>query len=137
MGKILVTRKQEWNNRLRQIGIYVDGQKVGTIANGETKTFDVPDGSHSIRAKIDWCGSREIEFSVSGDQKKYFALQGFKYGNIIFPLTLAIVVLNIVLRKLYNINYISWLIIIPFVIVIYYLTIGRNDYLRLEETDTW
>jgi len=137
MGKIVVSRKQEWNNRLRQIGIYVDGQKLGTIGNGEVKTFDIPDGNHSIKAKIDWCGSREIEFLISAEEKKYFRLSGFKYSNIIMPIALVLVILSIFLRRLYHFDHTIWLILPIFLILLYYLTIARNDYLTLKQTESW
>ena len=137
MGKLIISRKLEWNNKLRQIGIYMDGQKIGTIGNGEIKTFDVPDGNHSIKAKIDWCGSRESAFSISGEEKKYFKLSGFKYSNIIMPMALVIVILSLLLRKLFHIDYAAWLILPVFLMLLYYLTFGRNDYLTLKQTESW
>jgi len=137
MGKIVVSRRQEWNNKLRHIALYLDGQKIGTIGNGEVKTFDVPDGDHSIKAKIDWCGSRQIDFSVSGEEKKYFRLSGFKYSNIIMPAALVLVILSLVLRRIFHIGFAAWFILPVFLILLYYLTIGRNDYLILKETENW
>jgi len=137
MGKIIISRKQEWNNKFRQIGIYIDGQQIGTVGNGEVKTFEIPDGNHSIKAKIDWCGSRELEFSVQGDEKKYFKLSGFKYSNIIMPAAIVIVILSLVLRKMFRIEYAAWLILPVFLVLFYYLTFGRNDYLTLKQTETW
>lgn len=137
MGKIIITRNQEWNNKLRQIGIYVDGIKIGTIGNGEVKTFEIPEGNHSLKAKIDWCGSREIDFSVAGEEKKYFKLSGFKYSKIIMPLAIALFILSFVLRKLFHIDYAAWLILPIFLLLFYYLTFGRNDYLTLKQTESW
>ncbi len=37
MAKIKLQRTSENKNRLRDYQIYIDGQKIGTIANGETK----------------------------------------------------------------------------------------------------
>ncbi len=137
MGKIIVNRVQGLNNRSRQIGIYVDGQKIGTIANGEIKTIEVPDGHHSIKARIDWCGSREVDFSAIGDEKKYFKLSGFRFSNFIMPITLVLLIANIVLRRLFHIDYVVWFILPVFLILGYYLSIGRNDYLTLKQTETW
>lgn len=137
MGKIILNRKHQWNNRLRQIGIYVDGKKIGTIANGEIKTFEVADGNHSIKARIDWCGSREADFLISGDEKKYFKLSGFRFSNLMMPVTLVLLVGGIVLRRAFHIDYAVWLILPVFFILAYYLTIGRNDYLTLKQTETW
>ncbi len=99
MAKLKITRTSEWHNRMREIGIYLDWQKLGTIANGETKEFDIPAGNHKLKAKIDWCGSRELILSVSDHETKNVTLSGFKQGYS--PL--------------------------------YYMTIGRNDYLVIKE----
>lgn len=135
MGKIIISRVQEWNNSMRRFGIYVDGRKIGTIANGEIKTFDVPDGPHS--AKIDWCGSREVDFSISGDEKKYFRLSGYKLGKFIIIYALFVVILNSVANRLWKIDYLFLLFIPALFIIIYYLSIGRNNYLQLKQTDSW
>jgi hypothetical protein len=73
MSKIVISTVNEWNNKLRDYSIYVDGQKIGTVGNGDIKTFDIADGHHSIKAKIDWCGSRQIDFSISGEEKNISA----------------------------------------------------------------
>lgn len=137
MGKIIVNRKRQWNNRLRQIGIYVDGQKIGTIANGEIKTFEIPDGDHSIEAKIDWCSSRPVSFSVSSQEKKYFMLTGYKLARFIFPYAFTVLIANFILNLMHQSNFVIWFFLPAFLIMLYYLTIGRKDYLVLKQTDTW
>jgi hypothetical protein len=137
MSKIIITRKQEWNNRWRQVSIYLDGEKIGTIANGESKSFDVAGGNHSLKAKMDWRGSREIEFTIAGEEKKYFSLRGFKFSNIIAPVAVAVVLLNILFRKLYGNGFALWAILPVFLLLVYYLTIGHSDYLRLKQDETW
>lgn len=137
MAKIIITRTSEWNNRLRSVGIYVDDQKIGTIANGETKTFDIADGQHNIRAKVDWCGSRTVDFSISGEEKKYFRLSGYRYSRYMGLVVASIIILNFILKRTIGLNYVLWLIIPLFVYLLYYITFGRNDYLRLREEDKW
>lgn len=137
MGKIIVNRKHQWNNRLRQIGIYVDGKKIGTIANGEIKTFEIPDGNHTLKARIDWCGSREVDFLITGDEKKYFTLSGYKLAKIIFPYAIGVFILNFIINIKYKSDYLVWLLLPALVVIFYYLTIGRNDYLTLKQTETW
>lgn len=137
MGKIIISRVQEWNNRFRQFGIYVDGQKIGTIANGEIKTFEIPDGTHSIKAKIDWCGSRQIDFSVSAEEKKYFRLSGYALGKIIIPYAFVVLILNFVASKYWEAGYVAWFFLPVFPVIFYYLTLGKNEYLRLDQTESW
>jgi hypothetical protein len=137
MPKIIISRKQEWNNRLRHFTIYLDGQKLGSVGNGEVKTFDILDGNHSIRAKVDWCGSRDLEFSITGDEKKYFKLSGFKHSNTIMPAAVVLLFLSLILRRLYHIAFAQWLILPIFLLLLYYLTLGRNDYLTLVQSESW
>jgi hypothetical protein len=44
MSKLIIQRTSEYNNRLRDYGIYIDGQKVDTISNGQTKELTVNSG---------------------------------------------------------------------------------------------
>ena len=53
---------------LRTYKVVVDGNTVGDIRRGETKTFDVPPGRHEIHLEIDFAQSRNLELNLaSGD----------------------------------------------------------------------
>ncbi len=54
MTKIKIERNSEWNNKGREIGIYIDGEKVKTINEGETQDYAIENGKHEFYAKIDW-----------------------------------------------------------------------------------
>ena len=137
MSKITITRSSEWANRLRAISIFIDGKKSGTIANGETKVFEVDPGSHKISAKIDWCSSREIPFQVDGEEKKYFRLSGFRYSTIITPVVIGTLLLHYILNLTVGINWVVWLAVPFFLLLLYYISFGRKQYLTLKETDSW
>jgi len=77
MGTLRIIRSSEWANKLRAIGIYVNGNKVGEVKNGETKEFEVPDGMNEISAKIDWCGSNKLNLMFSGNGTKTVELTSF------------------------------------------------------------
>ena len=51
MTKIRIERNSEWNNKAREIRIYIDGKKVGTIDNGKTQEYEIESGKHEIYAK--------------------------------------------------------------------------------------
>ena len=61
MSKLIIKRVSEWKNKMRDIRIYLDGNKIGTIRNGEIKGFEIEPGQHSLKAKIDRCGSKTIK----------------------------------------------------------------------------
>ena len=50
---------------LRTYKVVIDGNRVGDIRRGETKTFDVPPGQHEIHLEIDWAKSRNLELNLS------------------------------------------------------------------------
>ncbi len=140
MKKITIKRSSEWNNRGRKIGVYIDGEKVGVIKNGEIKEFIIEEGSHKIKAQIDWCGSNNIEFDISNNFKGYFELSGFKYANWLMPLVGFLTAGFFLPRAFGNkeifgseLEYIFILLVSPmFLYLVYYLTIGRNKYLQLK-----
>jgi hypothetical protein len=50
---------------LRSYKVVIDGDTVGDIRRGETKTFDVPAGRHEVHLEIDWAKSRDLELNLS------------------------------------------------------------------------
>ncbi len=137
MAKIKIKRTNEWNNRARQIGVYLDNQKIGTILNGETKEFDIPSGQHTVRAKIDWCGSKNITIQTNENEIKTVTISGFKYGNYLMPGFAGLMVLYFILKKFVDSQFTDILLVITIpilLLVIYYLTIGRSSYLQIKES---
>ena len=133
MTKLIITRSSEWNNRARNYGIYLDNNKIGTIANGETKEFD--SGNHNINGKIDWCTSPKIEFSIQENESKEIEMGGFKYGNIIMPIGLGIMLIILLITFLFKIesNILILFSGIGFLYPLYYMTLGKNRYLTIRE----
>ncbi len=86
MGTIKIHRTKEFTNMMRNYQILIDGQLVGTIANGETKDFPVTAGSHTVKAKIDWCGSSDISITLGENETKEFKLQGLSFLASLFAL---------------------------------------------------
>jgi hypothetical protein len=81
MAILKIARLNEKTNRLRAIKLFVDGVNVGTIANGETKDFEVTASAHEVIAKIDWCTSNQISCVISDKETKLFALNSFAQTN--------------------------------------------------------
>lgn len=133
MATIKIQRTSEYINLLRDYRLFIDGQKIGTIANGKTKEFEITSGQHSIVAKIDWCSSPELTFDLSDTDTKTVLIGGFKNGNWIMPLTILIIVLCLVLSYAVDSDYILLPVIPTFLIMIYYLTIGHKNYLTMTE----
>jgi hypothetical protein len=45
---------------LRRYRIHIDGVRAGAVRRGQSVSFTVPPGPHSVAARIDWSGSREV-----------------------------------------------------------------------------
>jgi hypothetical protein len=54
---IEIQRASAYTDRVRAYHVLVDNTDIGTIKNGETKTFDVAPGAHEVKLKIDWAYS--------------------------------------------------------------------------------
>lgn len=89
MAKLIIHRSSEFANRIRAIRIYLDKEKIGEIMDGETKEFEIPAGRHLLQAKIDWCGSNEIEFRVHEGKPVTFSLFGTNPIYALYYITLA------------------------------------------------
>lgn len=50
-----ISRTSEWANCLRRFGVFLDGNKIGTIRNGQTVDFPVAPGEHELFLTVDWC----------------------------------------------------------------------------------
>ena len=133
MAIIRLKRTSEFNNRMRDYKIFIDGQQVGRIANGETKDFPATEGQHTVTAKIDWCSSPDILVDINENQTKNLKVGGFRYGQILMPFGLGLIVLHFILSNFADFENTIFLVTPLFILIFYYLTIGRKKYLTLEE----
>ncbi|CAN5458129.1 hypothetical protein BH23BAC3_BH23BAC3_25630 [soil metagenome] len=135
MTKLIIKRTSEWNNIMRDVGIYLDGDKIGVIGNGQTKEFEIIPGEHRLKSKIDWCGSETLTFELYENETQKIELSGFKLGKWLMPIALIISTLYFALGEQLNLDPMLFLLmIIPVgLYLLYNLTLGRDKYLRLRE----
>ncbi len=133
MTIIRLKRTSEYNNRMRDYKIFIDGQQVGTIANGETKDFPTTVGQHIVTAKVDWCSSPDISVDINDNQTKKLKVGGFRNGQILIPIGLGLITLHFILSKFADFEYTIFLLTPLFLLLVYYLTIGRKKYLTIDE----
>ena len=133
MASIIINGTSEYLNRLRNYDVYIDGEKIDTISNGETKEFNISAGQHSILIKIDWCSSQTLLVDINDNETKSFKVGGFKNGNWLIPA--ALVILGSIASRLFDFNYLFYLIIPFFLLMVYYMTLGRKQYLTLKENE--
>ena len=72
MAKLKVIREKSFIGKIRGMNLFVDGQKVGKIANGKDQDFEVPDGNHTFKCMWNWgfASSKDYPFTVSGNETK-------------------------------------------------------------------
>lgn len=118
---------------MRSIGLYLDNNKIGTIGNGDMEEFTLDAGQHTLKAKLDWCGSNQHSFSLSDNETYTVAVEPYKYANTLLAIELGLLAVHFIAKYLYEINYVIWLIIPFFMVSLYYTTFGYNRYLVLKE----
>ena len=133
MATVKIERTKEYVNLLRNYKILIDGQSVGTIAYGESKEFNTIGGQYAVSAKIDWCSSPEILIDIKDHQTKILKVGGFKNGQYIMPIIAGLIILDLLISNFIDFRYTVFLVVPMGLMLIYYLTIGRNRYLTLTE----
>jgi hypothetical protein len=61
-GGLVVRRADRYADQLGQYRVIVDGRDIGRVANGQTTSFKVDPGKHTIQLRIQWCASQPLEF---------------------------------------------------------------------------
>lgn len=139
MTKIRIKRSNSWMNRARRIAIYIDNEKVGTISNNESKDFKIQQGNHTIRAKIDWCGSKNFDCEIKKGETTTLTIEGFKNSKWILAVFLIPLGYNVLIKHLItdssklSTGFGVGITIGAFLVLSYYLTFGRNSYLQIKE----
>lgn len=133
MAKLIIKRTSEWVNRMRDIALYLDGEKIGVIGNGQTKEFDIDPGEHRLNSKIDWCGSETMIFNLTDSEIQVVKLSGFKSGKWLLPIALILSIIYFAFGQQLEISSSLFLVVMsPFgLYLLYHFTLGRNNYLRL------
>jgi len=108
--------------------IFIDGKDYGTIKK-EHKDYEVDNGPHEIYAKSAWCGSQKININSTDDKIVILTLSSFKNEGLVKAIFMALAGLLVFTK-----NLIFGIIAgIVFLYPLYYLTIGKDKYLELEE----
>jgi hypothetical protein len=118
------------------IEVFMDDKRIGYLPKGEIIDHEIVPGEHKLKAKIGFYGSKEIAFYAGNKETKSFTVsQDFKMLAI--PLITFFILLYASIRLLPIIPYHHYRIFftqIPSIIlIIYFLTFGRNRQLTIWE----
>jgi hypothetical protein len=66
VGTIEIERERaRRRDRVRAYKVLIDETQVGVVRDGRSEVFSVTPGAHSVRLKLDWCKSNQVDLAVS------------------------------------------------------------------------
>ena len=65
---VRLARPKQYVSMLRSYKVFLDGQPLCKLRNGDEKEVEVAIGKHTASARIDWCRTREIEVDCGGEK---------------------------------------------------------------------
>jgi len=138
--KIILSRPSAWMNRFRSYSIFIDDVLVGSIHNGSSEEFLTTPGTHNIQCKIAWYSSPIYTVSIEQGRSEYLLV---KSGITYYWLMLISLFLGITINLFYSqllderplgIFILQLTLILPALLyMLYYLSIGKKNYLIIEE----
>ena len=91
MPKITIVRPNEWVNQAKQIAVFIDGEKAGSIGIDETMHFELSAGKHKVELRNRWCGgSKPLVINLSKNGDRVFEISSNQYTLLIVPFLLVI-----------------------------------------------
>lgn len=125
-----------WQNKARGFKVLIDGKEAGTLKNDSAEEFTVAPGSHTVHCKVDWCGSEPVNVHLRANEIAYLEVKnGMKYYWL-FTILAMMGLFASFTRKFHvdpMVRYIGVVAAIPGILyLLYFITIGRNKYLKVE-----
>lgn len=72
-SKIQIARAaNRWVDRGRAYKVFINGETVGEVRRGESRSFEVPPGRHQLRLKIDWTSSNTLDCELGAGEEAMF-----------------------------------------------------------------
>ena len=122
MPKIALRSKKGWNNQNKNLGVYLDGQKIGMIQSGQSKEFEIAPGEHQLKAKTGLFRTKKTSITLGKDEKKSLKLTGSNFWIWLVSLVLISAVLFVMLIPSIDFNdkLFVILLILPEVVYLFY-----------------
>jgi len=135
MPKLIIKRNSEWATRMRTFDIYLNEKKLVEINDKQVFSFEIPEGRYQLRAKIDWCGSEPLNIEIKKGETKRIEVKGFIFSKYFLPVALISGILYFIIYFKFNINSLLLATLLMFFLgyLLFFVSFGRNQYLRLNE----
>ena len=137
-GRIILERKNQWMNRLKGYKVEINGaEQDKKITNGSSEEYEAPGGTNVVVCKVNWCSSNSLSFDIKPGETVYLKVaSGMKYFWIMYALLMATLFGRIFFKQVMTPQIRIAEIAIAAIVVLYflfYLTIGRKQYLKIEK----
>lgn len=80
VASLKIVRDSGYADSIRAYDVVIDGQKAGELRDGEIKEFPISCGQHRVSLKIDWCGSKTIQFTAADENELTFCARSSLRG---------------------------------------------------------
>jgi hypothetical protein len=70
MSKLKLIRSKQFFGVFRKLKVQIDDKTDIELRYGETLSIEIPEGSHSLIAKMDWGRSRPLDITLTKDAEK-------------------------------------------------------------------
>ena len=129
MPKITIVRPYEWTNQRKNINVYIDDEKVGSVGIDSTVHFEVSPGKHKVVLKNRLSnGSQPLEVDLSDNEDKTIRMSTFKYLWLISIVAgIAIYTINKFLISFSDFESITSLAVV-FAVVLFFLLFFSSRY---------
>ena len=67
MGTLNIRRASNYFGGARRLVIYVDGTKVAKLSLRKSMSLELPDGAHTVRARMDWVTCKPLVVNVTSE----------------------------------------------------------------------
>ena len=101
--EIQVFRPKQFGDMTRDYKLFADDVEIATLKRGDVQTITISKDTMTLQARIDWCTSRKFEISTLTQNK-------------------------LTVKNSFSSNFIT-AIFLP----LYYITVGKNKYLKIEQ----
>ncbi len=135
MPQLFIKRNSEWANRFRSFDLVLNGNIIAEIKDDQLLTLELPKGSYQLKAKVDWCGSNLLSFELQEGDIKFIEIKGFIYSRYLLSLALSTALLYFIMFFKFKTNslFLGTLLMFFGGYLIYFISFGRDQYLRLIE----
>lgn len=134
--QIILKRKNEINNGLRNINVVIDKSTAVKLLNKEKIVSCIGSKPIKLYAKIDWCQSPEIEINFKKEELKKTIIISSQISNTYIIIISISLIFGLILTFIWR----SWYYLIPFFLLylrpLYYITFGRKKYLKVDEVSS-